>query len=746
MSTSDDSKSWMKTPVDIIKRFHKILVKEEIKKLENETHNVLILGEADCNFAKKFIDVNPNARVLISDYISYNESSHEYPDFQKNLDEIMNNKKLARDRHISVGIPKSFLEGDLHEIVGHVTEGFQSFPLDQVKYIYASRVNAMKLDDSIPLFQSFCGGQKVSFQQIIFNCPYLCKRDYNNNDIPQKVLTIVEPFLNTVSKAPFNTAIIQISGVCTYLEYNYEQLYIPQTMPQGFCRFEYNWSELRNNIEHKHCQSFGNSSPPCSNKKISCYKSKESFEEIDFQWVNSHYISIQEDYSKFLQKKISLNDYLDKYKDFWGFIKHFVTDCIDHPGGSYEAEKIRYYCYIRSYVPFLDIGTLKNYLRSDNPKSIEAYKVGQRVYGVLTTNPFLYEIIYGFYLSHENEYQELISILKAYDYFRNYNESYLMDNIDFFLIVVSGFFNENDLITNNDPLNPKCLYPLHFSAEIGHLSVVKCLVNQNADINAKDKDQCTPLHRAALNGHLNVVEYLVNQKAEINSKDKDQCTPLHRAALNGHLNVVEYLVNQKADINAKTQKDSIPLHLAALNGHLNVVEYLVNQKADINAKDKDGWTPLHRAAYNSHLNVVEYLVNQKADINAKDKDGWTPLHFAAYNSHLNVVEYLVNQKADINAKKNGGSTPLHWAASKGHISVVECLVNQKADINAKNDDGSTPLHWAALNGHLSVVKCLVNQKADINARDSSNKTALDQAIGNGRSNIVNFLRSKGGLQ
>jgi len=29
----------------------------------------------------------------------------------------------------------------------------------------------------------------------------------------------------------------------------------------------------------------------------------------------------------------------------------------------------------------------------------------------------------------------------------------------------------------------------------------------------------TPLHRAAANGHLSVVEYLVNQKADINAKE-----------------------------------------------------------------------------------------------------------------------------------------------------------------------------------------------------------------------------------
>jgi len=163
----------------------------------------------------------------------------------------------------------------------------------------------------------------------------------------------------------------------------------------------------------------------------------------------------------------------------------------------------------------------------------------------------------------------------------------------------------------------------------------------------------TPLHFSSIYGHLSVVEYLVNQKADISAKDKDNQTPLHVAAANGHLSVVEYLVNQKADINAKTQKDSTPLHLAASKGHLSVVEYLVNQKADISAKDKDNQNPLHYAALNGHLSVVEYLVNQKADISAKDKFNYTPLHRAAQNGHLSVVEYLVNQKADINAKNNG---------------------------------------------------------------------------------------------
>ena len=93
------------------------------------------------------------------------------------------------------------------------------------------------------------------------------------------------------------------------------------------------------------------------------------------------------------------------------------------------------------------------------------------------------------------------------------------------------------------------------------------------------------LHESSRFVHLSAVEYLVNQKADINARDKNDLTPLHYAAEKGHLSVVEYLVNQKADLNAQASgyQSGTPLHLAVNNGHLSVVEYLVNQNADINA-------------------------------------------------------------------------------------------------------------------------------------------------------------------
>ena len=44
-----------------------------------------------------------------------------------------------------------------------------------------------------------------------------------------------------------------------------------------------------------------------------------------------------------------------------------------------------------------------------------------------------------------------------------------------------------------------------------------------------------------MEGHLCFVEYLVNQKAEINAKNQEGKTPLRLSSENGKSNVVEFL-------------------------------------------------------------------------------------------------------------------------------------------------------------------------------------------------------------
>ena len=59
--------------------------------------------------------------------------------------------------------------------------------------------------------------------------------------------------------------------------------------------------------------------------------------------------------------------------------------------------------------------------------------------------------------------------------------------------------------------------------------MVRFLVENGADVNARDEDDQTALHEAAHKGHIDVVRFLVENGADVNARNKYDQTPLHRA-------------------------------------------------------------------------------------------------------------------------------------------------------------------------------------------------------------------------
>ena len=61
----------------------------------------------------------------------------------------------------------------------------------------------------------------------------------------------------------------------------------------------------------------------------------------------------------------------------------------------------------------------------------------------------------------------------------------------------------------------------------------------------------TPLHFASDKGFLSIVEYLLNQKADVNAKNNDGQTPLHFATEGGYIDIVQYLTNNGSILDEK---------------------------------------------------------------------------------------------------------------------------------------------------------------------------------------------------
>ncbi len=90
--------------------------------------------------------------------------------------------------------------------------------------------------------------------------------------------------------------------------------------------------------------------------------------------------------------------------------------------------------------------------------------------------------------------------------------------------------------------------PLHRAALGGSLETVTFLVKEHkAMLNACDDEEWRPLHFAASKGHTDICRFLVQNGAEIGAKDAAGNTALHLAAAKGHAETVEALVAMGAN-------------------------------------------------------------------------------------------------------------------------------------------------------------------------------------------------------
>ncbi|KAK3265207.1 hypothetical protein CYMTET_26100 [Cymbomonas tetramitiformis] len=106
------------------------------------------------------------------------------------------------------------------------------------------------------------------------------------------------------------------------------------------------------------------------------------------------------------------------------------------------------------------------------------------------------------------------------------------------------------------------LTALHKACDLGHTSVVSCLVDFGAKINAADQQLWTPLHFAVQETHHACLRVLLNAGADVNLRNRAGATALHMAVINKDTVSLALLIRFKANINSKTESGLTPVRLA----------------------------------------------------------------------------------------------------------------------------------------------------------------------------------------
>ena len=180
------------------------------------------------------------------------------------------------------------------------------------------------------------------------------------------------------------------------------------------------------------------------------------------------------------------------------------------------------------------------------------------------------------------------------------------------------------------------------------------------------------------------IKELLEEGADVNARDELGECPLHIASVRGYDQVASMLIDKGADVNAGDERGLTPLHAAAWSGNDGIVTLLLDKGADINARDQDGVTPLHAAALAGRNETVTLLISRGADINAENKEGMTPLHAAVLADNRETAALLIKEGADAAAANQSGATPLDTAAQNGDQDMVQLLrqhIHQKRKDN-----------------------------------------------------------------
>ena len=231
---------------------------------------------------------------------------------------------------------------------------------------------------------------------------------------------------------------------------------------------------------------------------------------------------------------------------------------------------------------------------------------------------------------------------------------------------------------------------LHQCVTDGLLALSRLLIDSGCDINSRNKEGQTPLYLAVTNKHKYVVKFLLESEADVNMKFKENASeriylvrgkdreklawhyvlvkkallPLFlRRANGGRLDVADFgrvlesgwgkdppedirkSIKEMHSTFPDTQSRTI-LHVASKSASLEIVDLLVKYKADVNANDADGFTPLHLAAMYGNIHVVKKLVETNAELNLK-VDGNDAADLARMNEETEIEEYLKPKRSSL---------------------------------------------------------------------------------------------------
>ena len=258
----------------------------------------------------------------------------------------------------------------------------------------------------------------------------------------------------------------------------------------------------------------------------------------------------------------------------------------------------------------------------------------------------------------------------------------------------------------------------------------------------KDSTGNTILHKAVLNnGDTEIIGKILDQKANVNARNREGDTALHIAARMNNREAGEYILSRGGDIFSSNSEGESPLYIALT--HPSGVLHWMFTPLTVSAHDGLGNTMLHYAALWKMDRHIPYIIRKGVPVDAANATGETPLFWAVKYDGASTVRTLLAEKANLLARDSLGNSALHAAVRWNAVTATTALLDAGIDVNTHNLNGTTPLHDSVRLGITDLAEVLIYRGADLEVRDSGGNTPFMEAVKAGYLEAVILLASKG---
>lgn len=242
--------------------------------------------------------------------------------------------------------------------------------------------------------------------------------------------------------------------------------------------------------------------------------------------------------------------------------------------------------------------------------------------------------------------------------------------------------------------NSTCLLEACRGEQGDQVSVVRLLLAKHADVNYVHPDTGeTALAHAAKLGHIGIMKLLVEKNGDLTA---GKSPPIVEAAVANKLECVQFIL---AHCKAIPQDQlSRALVSSAEIATLPLIEELVRAGADLNF-EQDERTAMMKAAKCNRYDLVQFLVNKGASVNFKSsKNDATALSLACSEGHMEIAQFLIRNGADPMLKMDDGVNCFMEVARHGSFDLMSMLVEfTKGNISLDKEPPKLGIHRCKTN-------------------------------------------------